>query len=82
MVHQLLPCASGARAGPHSPPGFGLPVCNGYVRRKTGLEGSLGGWPSKAEESSRESALWVKVHRMGKGQWGEILHCTIVVGSA
>lgn len=65
MVHQLLPCGSGAPAGPHNPPAFALPVCNGC---KTGLEDSLGGCPSEAGETSCESALWVKVHRMGKGQ--------------
>lgn len=34
MAHQLLPCASGAVADPHSSPGLRLPVCNGCTLRR------------------------------------------------
>lgn len=34
MTYQLLPCVSGAAAGPHNSPGLRLPVCNGCIVRQ------------------------------------------------
>lgn len=85
MIHQLLPCASGAPAGPHNPPAFGLSACNGCIVRQS--------WKAVLEDVQAELERpavkvpfglkftgWVK--GSGKSAWIQILHCTIVVGPA
>lgn len=85
MVQQLLPWALGAPAGPHNPPGFCLLICNECVVRQ--------GWKTLLEDVQAKLARpavkvpcglkftgWVK--DSGESTWVQILHFTIVVGSA
>jgi hypothetical protein len=85
MVHQLLPCGSGAPAGPHNPPAFALPVCNGCIVSqawKSLLEDGQAKLERPAVEVSRGLKFTGWVKGSGESTWIPGLHCAIVVGSA
>lgn len=85
MVHQLRPWASGAPAGPHNSPGFGLPACNGCIVSQ-GWKALLENVQAKLERPAVKVPCGLKFTRWVKGSgestWIQILHCTIMVGSA